>query len=176
VFNVQRVVLAIMSSLEFERAIFTDLLAADGLVIVARGLGTEHLLFDLLRLHSTPKRLVFVLNLPVENHQAINERLQAAKIRVPFRRITNEISQDERCGAMRFCIRRVLVTKRIRARCASCARRRRMYLDGGCIAVTSRILVVDLLSKVIATDLISGILVNNAHKFVLMLPLNRASV
>ena len=37
---------------------------------------------------------------------------------------------------------------------------------GGIIAVTSRILVVDMLNKVVPLELITGIMVNHAHRSV----------
>ena len=39
-----------------------------------------------------------------------------------------------------------------------------MYLAGGCMSVTSRILIVDMLTRVIPVDLISGIIVAQAHR------------
>ena len=42
--------------------------------------------------------------------------------------------------------------------------RQAIYLEGGVLFATSRILVVDLLTQRIPVDLITGILVYNAHK------------
>jgi DNA excision repair protein ERCC-4 len=39
-----------------------------------------------------------------------------------------------------------------------------VYLAGGCVSITSRILIVDLLHNVIATDLIDGLIINAAHR------------
>ena len=41
-----------------------------------------------------------------------------------------------------------------------------LYLNGGVLFVTSRILVVDLLKKVCPVEKVSGVLVYNAHKLV----------
>lgn len=38
-------------------------------------------------------------------------------------------------------------------------------MGGGVLFVTSRILVVDMLTKRVPTDLIAGIIVTNAHKY-----------
>ncbi len=47
-----------------------------------------------------------------------------------------------------------------------------VYMEGGVLFVTSRILVVDLLTNRVPIDLVSGILVYNAHKYVyISLPL-----
>ena len=42
--------------------------------------------------------------------------------------------------------------------------RQNLYLSGGCISITSRILVTDLLNNMIPFKSITGILVNNAHE------------
>ncbi len=42
--------------------------------------------------------------------------------------------------------------------------RARIYLGGGVIGITSRILVVDMLNKMLPVEKLSGILVNNAHR------------
>lgn len=44
--------------------------------------------------------------------------------------------------------------------------RQRLYVNGGILSITARILTVDLLNKVIQPDLIQGIVVNRAHQSV----------
>ena len=44
------------------------------------------------------------------------------------------------------------------------AERQKLYLQGGCLAITTRILIVDLLNKLVAPDLISGLILNAAHR------------
>ena len=48
--------------LEYERQLVLELLDADGLVVCARGLGADRLLYHFLRLHCHPACLVLVLN------------------------------------------------------------------------------------------------------------------
>ena len=48
--------------LEYERQLVLELLEADGLVVCARGLGADRLLYHFLRLHCHPACLVLVLN------------------------------------------------------------------------------------------------------------------
>lgn len=48
--------------LEYERQLVLELLEADGLVVCARGLGADRLLYHFLRLHCNPACLVLVLN------------------------------------------------------------------------------------------------------------------
>ena len=45
-----------------------------------------------------------------------------------------------------------------------CSSRNAIYMEGGVIFVTSRILVVDMLTDKVPTHLITGILVYRAHK------------
>lgn len=48
--------------LEYERQQVLELLDSDGLVVCARGLGADRLLYHFLRLHCHPACLVLVLN------------------------------------------------------------------------------------------------------------------
>jgi len=43
-------------------------------------------------------------------------------------------------------------------------RRKQIYLQGGVLAITSRILVVDMLNELIPTEIITGIVIVDAHK------------
>ena len=43
-----------------------------------------------------------------------------------------------------------------------------MYLSGGVLFVTSRILVVDMLTKKLPIHLVTGIVVLRAHKYVIV--------
>jgi len=47
--------------------------------------------------------------------------------------------------------------------------RANIYLEGGVLFITTRILVVDMLVERIPVHLVSGILVYKAHKYVLLL-------
>ena len=46
----------------------------------------------------------------------------------------------------------------------SIAQRQQIYRSGGLIAVTSRILIVDMLNAILPIPLITGILINHAHE------------
>lgn len=54
--------LAMAPLLDYERQLVLELLDADGLVVCARGLGADRLLYHFLRLHCHPACLVLVLN------------------------------------------------------------------------------------------------------------------
>ena len=84
------------SWLEWERQLFADLLKDDGLIVMGKGLGVLNLIYRLVKLHSTPKRLVFLLNLSDDNVRTINERLVLEDTPLMVSRITNEKTAQER--------------------------------------------------------------------------------
>ncbi len=51
-----------LPTLNFHRAVFSDVMNDNGLLVLARGLGLRTVVSKLLRLFSTPSNLVFVLN------------------------------------------------------------------------------------------------------------------
>ncbi|XP_057606413.1 DNA repair endonuclease XPF [Hippopotamus amphibius kiboko] len=125
--------------LEYERQLVLELLDADGLVVCARGLGADRLLYHFLRLHCHPACLVLVLNTqPAEEEYFINQLNIEGVEHLP-RRVTNEITSSSRYE---------------------------VYTQGGVIFATSRILVVDFLTDRIPSDLITGILVYRAHRII----------
>ncbi|XP_004604386.2 DNA repair endonuclease XPF [Sorex araneus] len=131
--------LAMAPLLEYERQLVLELLEADGLVVCARGLGADRLLYHFLRLHSHPACLVLVLNTqPAEEEHFINQLKLDGVNHLP-RRVTNEIASNSRYE---------------------------VYTQGGVIFATSRILVVDFLTDRIPSDLITGILVYKAHRII----------
>uniref|UniRef100_A0A8C0WEU8 DNA repair endonuclease XPF n=1 Tax=Castor canadensis TaxID=51338 RepID=A0A8C0WEU8_CASCN len=132
---VQRMAMAPL--LEYERQLVLELLDTDGLVVCARGLGADRLLYHFLRLHCHPACLVLVLNTqPAEEEYFINQLKIDGVEHLP-RRVTNEIPSNSRYE---------------------------VYTQGGVIFATSRILVVDFLTDRIPSDLITGILVYRAHR------------
>ncbi|XP_003417763.2 DNA repair endonuclease XPF isoform X1 [Loxodonta africana] len=125
--------------LEYERQLVLELLEADGLVVCARGLGADRLLYHFLRLHCHPACLVLVLNTqPAEEEYFISQLKLEGVDHLP-RRVTNEIASNSRYE---------------------------VYTQGGIIFATSRILVVDFLTDRIPSDLITGILVYRAHRII----------
>uniref|UniRef100_A0A673VTU3 DNA repair endonuclease XPF n=1 Tax=Suricata suricatta TaxID=37032 RepID=A0A673VTU3_SURSU len=125
--------------LEYERQLVLELLEADGLVVCARGLGADRLLYHFLRLHCHPACLVLVLNTqPAEEEYFINQLKIEGVEHLP-RRVTNEVTSNSRYE---------------------------VYTQGGVIFATSRILVVDFLTDRIPSDLITGILVYRAHRII----------
>lgn len=125
--------------LDYENQMFLDLLHEDGLIVTARGLGVERILLSFLKLHCDPENLVLVLNSSAKEEEYFIEQLENAGVSPLPKIITNEYSTNER---------------------------RSIYMQGGVLFVTSRILVVDMLTERLPIDLVTGILVYRAHKIV----------
>jgi DNA excision repair protein ERCC-4 len=64
--------------LPFQRAILSQLTQADGLALVARGLGLRSLICALLRVYNTGDNLVLVVNAAQEEERGLNEELGMA--------------------------------------------------------------------------------------------------
>lgn len=126
-----------MSLLEFETQMFLDLHNEDGLVIVAKGLGIERLLLSLIKVHNDPGNLVLILGTTAEEEEFFISQLQADNVNPLPKSITSDCGTKERTD---------------------------VYLAGGALFVTSRILVVDMLMERVPIDLITGIIVYRAHK------------
>jgi len=139
------------SLLDFHREMLSRALEDDCLMVCAKGLGHQVIITKLVQLYCQrvdharavqAKRvpLVFVVN---ASDQA--EALQRAVV--------------ERGGAESRCSPPIVVTNKLTS-----GARRSLYLEGGCFVVTSRIMVVDLLSGVVDLDRVTGVLVDGAHK------------
>ncbi|XP_047739690.1 DNA repair endonuclease XPF-like [Hyalella azteca] len=125
--------------LQYEQEMLAQLMEQDGLLIMARGLGLERLLGALVAAHSAPSCLVLVVGASVEEASYVIETcahlLQDPAL--PPRILTADVPVAERSA---------------------------LYLQGGALFVSSRILVVDLLMNRAPAHLISGIVVWKAHK------------
>eukprot|EP00050_Salpingoeca_kvevrii_P001990 m.184488 g.184488 ORF g.184488 m.184488 type:complete len:911 (-) comp10509_c0_seq8:183-2915(-) len=113
----------------------------DVALILARGLGYQRLLLNLLRLYCDPRMLVLVINAPEALRAALVDRLVLdGHPRAP-RVLTSSTPNSDRYD---------------------------VYLEGGVVFVTSRILVVDFLTRRVPSDVITGIVVCSCHTVVPM--------
>ncbi|XP_041359609.1 DNA repair endonuclease XPF-like isoform X2 [Gigantopelta aegis] len=126
-----------MALLEYENQIFLDAFHEDGLLILARGLGIDRIFVNFLKIYSDPGSLVLVLNTLSTEEDYFIEQLESDGVKPLPRIITNEFKASERQS---------------------------MYLQGGVLFLTSRILVVDLLTDRVPIDLVTGILVYKANR------------
>ncbi|BFY99533.1 hypothetical protein BsWGS_02573 [Bradybaena similaris] len=125
--------------LDYENQIFLDMFHDDGLLIMSRGLGVSRLFLHFLKVYCDPASLVLVLNTTPADEAYFTEQLEKQGISNPPKVITNEVSAAER---------------------------QTTYIQGGVLFITSRILVVDLLTDRVPVGHVTGILVYRAHKII----------
>ncbi|XP_068247046.1 DNA repair endonuclease XPF [Palaemon carinicauda] len=123
--------------LEYENQMLLDLLHEDGLLIAAKGLGLERVLESLITTFNDPGNLVVVIGTTAKEEEFILSQLENQGVTSLPRCITAECSVNERS---------------------------QIYMKGGVLFVTSRIMVMDLLMERVPISLITGIIVWKAHK------------
>ena len=102
------------------------------------GLGLPQILHELITLYSLSNEAVtFFLNVPVELASELIDGAMCENVAVPPRVINNEVNAP---------------------------RRMELYETGGCLFITSRVLIQDLLKHVVPCDKVRGIVVYDAHK------------
>ena len=107
------------------------------LAVMAKGLGASLVLRGLVSLHCDPRHLVFVLNTTKdEEQQLLHDLTMGGTTRLPAI-VNNECDANDRAE---------------------------LYLAGGVLIITARILVVDLLSDRVPIEQMTGVLVANAHR------------
>ena len=91
--------------LPYENQMFLDVLHEDGLLVAARGLGLEHVLYSLIKVYSDPGNLVLVMGTTDAEEEHFARRLAedredpaADKSIVPPKKITTDYSTTERQG------------------------------------------------------------------------------
>ncbi|KAJ2646512.1 DNA repair protein RAD16 [Coemansia sp. RSA 1250] len=127
----------------FQRQIIDNLLDEDALCIVARGLGLNRILAELARICATPKALVLLLRAKDEDEYDLQHYFMQMR------------SGEKANEATKMQIIKNETNSGVRAQ---------LYRQGGLISVTSRILIVDLLSNIVPIELITGIIVHNAQE------------
>lgn len=124
--------------LEFHKKALQDIIQKDGLLLMAKGLGIDEIIVNIMKAYCDPHQLVFILNTKEEEQEKYMNLL--SKI-IPRNKLPKTLNTDFQQKE-----------------------RKQIYLNGGCIFVTSRILIVDLLSHRIPNNLVSGVILCNAHK------------
>ncbi|KAI8806841.1 hypothetical protein BJ742DRAFT_814576 [Cladochytrium replicatum] len=125
--------------------------SGDGLLIIARGLGLRQVLVTLLQIHTDPYNLVLLLNASAREVELLREDLVIAAAA-----LGNDTPDD--VDRIHPDLLRVINNE------TPANERSKLYLSGGVLSVTSRILVVDMLNEVVPVDKITGIMVNHAHR------------
>ncbi|KAJ3563815.1 hypothetical protein NPX13_g8071 [Xylaria arbuscula] len=133
--------------LEYQQHLFQELRAEDELVIIAKGLGLMRLVTNLLHSYDAAgNNLVIIVGAEDRENAWIGEALaeHAATSMAPKARGLTVVNTDF----------------------TSVAAREKMYAKGGIYSITSRILVVDLLTGLLRTESITGIVLLHAEKVV----------
>lgn len=133
--------------LEYQQHIFQELRAEDELVVLAKGLGLMRLVTNLLHSYDAAgNNLIVVVGAEDRENAWIGEALaeQAAISMAPKARGLTIVNTDF----------------------TSVAAREKMYIKGGIYSITSRILVVDLLTTLLKTESITGLILLHADKVV----------
>ncbi|KAI1436428.1 DNA repair endonuclease XPF [Xylaria sp. CBS 124048] len=133
--------------LEYQQHLFQELRAEDELVVIAKGLGLMRLVTNLLHSYDAAgNNLIVIIGAEGSENVWIGEALaeQAAISMAPKARGLTVVNTDF----------------------TSVAARETMYAKGGIYSITSRILVVDLLTGLLRADCITGVLVLHADKIV----------
>ncbi|KAI1617421.1 DNA excision repair protein ERCC-4 [Exophiala viscosa] len=133
--------------LQFQQDIYHLLRAEDVLVILARGLGLLKIVTNLLHSYDAAgNSLVIVVGAEDRENEWIGEALAEhyAISRSPLAKGLRVIRTDK----------------------ATVAAREKMYSEGGIVSVTSRILIVDLLSKLLDPETVTGLVVLHAERVV----------
>ncbi|TKR76572.1 hypothetical protein L596_017691 [Steinernema carpocapsae] len=122
--------------LQFENNLMVDTMHDDVLIISGRGLGYERLFALHLQLYSDRKMLVLVINTNQNDEHYFLKKLSEVNANCQPKILNSDVSTKDRED---------------------------IYLQGGVVFVTSRILMVDLLTERIPVESVSGIMVYRAH-------------
>jgi DNA excision repair protein ERCC-4 len=152
----------------FQRAILKDVLAEDGLLVISRGLGGRDIVSKLLQLYCRSSTLVFVLNASADEAWRLRQSLaQAGSCSVGHCR---RITPVPLAMLMITCCLSLTVAGVSESSLPAvvnnetpAASRKTVYSSGGVVFVTSRILVMDLLTHRILPAAITGFVLLNAH-------------
>jgi len=125
--------------LDYENEMFLSAMQEDGLSITAKGLGLEQMFLNLLKVYCDPGNLVLVLGCNEQEESWFTSQLALQGEKHLPRKVTTDISTGER---------------------------EIVYLEGGVLFITTRILVVDFLMDRIPSHLITGVMVYRAHRII----------
>jgi DNA excision repair protein ERCC-4 len=132
---------------QFQQEIYHLLRAEDALVILARGLGLLKVVTNLLHSYDAAgNSLVIIVGAEDRENEWIGEALAEhyAISRSPLAKGLRVINTDK----------------------ATVATREKIYAEGGVVSVTSRILIVDLLSKLLDPETVTGLVVLHAERVI----------
>ncbi|KAL6721860.1 DNA repair protein RAD16 [Lecanora helva] len=133
--------------LEYQQDVFSELRSEDELLVLARGLGLLRVVTNLLHSYdAVGNNLVVIVGADERENGWIGEALaeHAAVSRTAAARGLSTINTDT----------------------VSVGTREKMYAKGGIFSITSRILVVDLLSRLLNPETVTGLIVLHSERIV----------
>ena len=132
---------------QFQQEIYSLLRNEDALIILARGLGLLKIVTNLLHTYDAAgNSLVILVGAEERENEWIGEALAEhyTVSRTPLAKGLRIINTDK----------------------ATVSAREKIYADGGIVSVTSRILVVDLLSKLLDPETVTGLVILHAERVI----------
>ena len=131
--------------LEFQQEIFHELRAEDALLILARGLGLLRLLTNLLHSYDAAgNNLILLVAADERENKWLGEALAERAV----------VSGNPKCRGLQL----------VNTDMTSVGTREKMYAGSGIFSITSRILIVDLLSGLLDPATVTGMVVMHAEK------------
>ncbi|GAO47774.1 hypothetical protein G7K_1972-t1 [Saitoella complicata NRRL Y-17804] len=131
--------------LEYQRTAFKEVREEDGLVILARGLGLQRTIANLLHSYDTPGNLVVLVNADSREEDFIGEAIAELGAKSDNGGLGLRIVRNEGMGV---------------------EKRQKLYVGGGLFSVSSRILVVDLLTGLLDPEKVTGLVVIRSERVV----------
>ncbi|KAF4523777.1 hypothetical protein B566_EDAN009009 [Ephemera danica] len=126
----------IVTMLEYENQMLLDLVQENALLVSAKGICMQKVIQSLVKIYCDPCNLVLVLGFQPQEEAQIVETLLLDGVDPLPRTLSAETLSTER---------------------------ERLYLQGGVLFVSARILVVDLLKGRVPIEAITGIIISRAH-------------
>ncbi|KAF2859639.1 DNA repair protein [Piedraia hortae CBS 480.64] len=131
--------------LRYQKDIFHSLRNEDGLLVLARGLGLLHIVSNLLHSYDAAgNNLIILVNADDNENTWLGEALAEQAL----------ISNAAKCRGLQLC----------NTDSTGVGVREKLYASGGVLSVTSRILLVDLLSGILDPKGITGLVVLHADR------------
>ncbi|AJW13891.1 Rad1p [Saccharomyces cerevisiae YJM1336] len=147
-----------------QKVVENSLITEDALIIMGKGLGLLDIVANLLHVLATPtsingqlkRALVLVLNAKPIDNVRIREALEELSWFSNTGKDEGDaaVESDDELFERPFNV--------VTADSLSIEKRRKLYISGGILSITSRILIVDLLSGIVHPNRVTGMLVLNA--------------
>lgn len=152
--------------LRFQQEIIENLLLKDGLLILGKGLGWETITANLLHALSFPNIELHRDGIQIDTKRNLILLLNASdQENIKLGEILRDLNWIECCNdnkptdALNL---KPLTT--IKGEAMTAERRKRVYKEGGIVSISSRVLVVDLLSEALPANDIAGIFILHAER------------